>query len=108
MNDDAREDRTDIEVRWSDDIYVIILNVADTCGQSAEVYLGPDEARALGQTLIHAADTERRSSPVGMGADRDARWLAVLEEEAGRRELPAAAGVHQSVRFSTRCAPGTG
>jgi hypothetical protein len=97
---DAREDRTNIEVRWSDDTHVITLNVA-AGDETAEVYLGADEARALGETLIRAADTERLAVPA-----RDARWLAVLEEEAARRGLPPGPGVHHSIRFSTRYWPG--
>jgi hypothetical protein len=104
---DAREDRTDIEVRWSDDVHIIILNVASTGEASAEVYLDPDEGRALGQTLIRAADTKRRTGPIGTRPHRDDRWLAVLEEEAAQRGLPPGPGVHQSVRFTTRYLSGS-
>ena len=100
MTDDP-EDRTDIEVRWSDDIHIIILNVAATGQAGAEAYLDPDEARALGQTLIRAADTKRRTSPIGTRPHRADRWLAVLEEEAAHRGLPPGPGVHHSVTFTT-------
>lgn len=70
---------SEIEVAWDDQLSIVVLTVG---GHAGQVYLDPDEARAIGQALIRAAEAPRvgASGPDALGS----------------------LTVHKSVRFSTR------